>query len=241
MKTIISATSIVAVLGLLSSVALTADSGYANATEVRVLGEQEIVIDPAQVEPATPVAVPENEKITFVSKPVEAQVIADPADSQTDTVAAQDEQNSDTDIADKPKKKAGSLEALVAQQPTTVTGKEMECLAGTIYFESKGESLSGQLAVAEVVINRKNSPRFPNSICGVVFQKSQFSFVRGGKMPAIAKGGKHWRNAVAIAHIAMDNQWASPVTGSLFFHAKYVSPGWRLQRTGTVGNHVFYR
>ena len=242
MKTILSATSIVAVIGALSTVALTAESGYANATEIRTLGEQEIVIDPAQVEPAKQAAVPTaDEKIIFVSQPVEAQVIVDPVDAKNENIAAQDETDSGEQIAEKPKKKAGSLDALVAQQPTTVASKELECLAGAVYFESKGEQLSGQLAVAEVIINRSKSGRFPGSYCGVVFQKSQFSFVRGGKMPHIDKGGKHWRNAVAIAHIAHDGSWASPVKGSLFFHATYVSPGWRLKRTGTVGNHVFYR
>jgi len=121
---------------------------------------------------------------------------------------------------------ASSLRQLVRQQ--SVDGSldaEMQCLAGTVYFESKGESLQGQLAVARVVLARVASSRFPNSICGVVFQRSQFSFVRGGKMPPIRTGQRHWRNAVAIAKIAMNDGWESPVEGALFFHARYVSPG----------------
>ena len=137
---------------------------------------------------------------------------------------------------------ASSLHQLVRQQ--SVDGsldEEMKCLAGTVYFESKGESLQGQLAVARVVLARVESSRFPNSICGVVFQRSQFSFVRGGKMPPIRTGHQHWRNAVAIAKIAMNDGWESPVEGALFFHARYVSPGWRMKRLATIDNHIFYR
>ncbi len=118
---------------------------------------------------------------------------------------------------------------------------EGRCLAGAVYFESKGESLEGQLAVARVVMARAKSGRFPSSICGVVYQRSQFSFVRGGRMPAISTGSAHWRNAVAITKIALDDSWKSPVEGALFFHARHVSPGWRLKRIGSVDNHIFYR
>ncbi len=118
---------------------------------------------------------------------------------------------------------------------------EERCLAGTIYFESKGETLEGQLAVAKVVLNRAASPRWPNSICGVVYQRSQFSFVRGGKMPSIPKSSRSWQKAKAIARIALDDSWQTDVDDALFFHAKYVSPGWRLTRVGAVDKHIFYR
>lgn len=137
---------------------------------------------------------------------------------------------------------ASSLRQLVSQQVTTgELSAEMQCLAGTIYFESKGESLKGQLAVARVVLARAESSRFPDSICGVVYQRRQFSFIRGGKMPRIDTGHRHWRNAVSIAKIAMNDGWKSPVEGALFFHARYVSPGWRLKRMATIDNHIFYR
>jgi N-acetylmuramoyl-L-alanine amidase len=245
MKTILSATSFVAVLGVIASATLSADTGY--ATDARPMSSQEIVVDPVMVEPterpadtaeqdtAQPAAQHPGKapEIIYVSQPVESQIIPDEVRPNGDAPAQNSGQNSG--------RTAASLAELVAQQPTTVTNAEMECLAGAVYFESKGEALAGQLAVAEVVINRAKSGRFPSTLCGVVYQKSQFSFVRGGKMPKIDKNGKAWRNAVAIAHIAMNEGWASPVKGSLFFHATYVSPGWRLTRTGTVGNHVFYR
>jgi N-acetylmuramoyl-L-alanine amidase len=135
-----------------------------------------------------------------------------------------------------------SLAAMVAKQPQPgELSRELHCLAGAIYFESKSETLTGQLAVGRVVVARAKSGRFPNSYCGVVFQPSQFSFVRGQSMPGIAKGSKQWKNAVAVAQIAHSNAWASPVEGALYFHAAYVSPGWRLKRLGRIDNHVFYR
>jgi hypothetical protein len=141
-----------------------------------------------------------------------------------------------------PRLKAPSLVAMVSAQPQpSELPRELHCLAGATYFEAKSESLSGQLAVARVIVARSKSGRFPNSYCGVVFQPSQFSFVRGRSMPAISKGSKQWKNAVAIAQIAHANSWASPVEGALFFHAAYVSPGWKLRRVGRIDNHVFYR
>ncbi len=150
---------------------------------------------------------------------------------------------SDPVSAETPEKlSANSLSELVQKYGAPgALDKETHCLAGAVYFESKGEELPGQLAVARVVMARAKSGRFAPTICGVVFQKSQFSFVRGGKMPAIDKNSRNWRNAVAISKIALADAWKSPVEGALFFHATYVSPGWRLKRIGTVDNHVFYR
>jgi len=138
--------------------------------------------------------------------------------------------------------KAASLAALVAAQPQpTDLSRELNCLAGAIYFEAKSESLAGQLAVGRVVVARSKSGRFPNSYCGVVYQPSQFSFVRGSAMPGIAKSSRQWKNAVAIAQIAHAGSWRSPVEGALYFHAAYVSPGWHMKRMGRIENHVFYR
>ena len=138
--------------------------------------------------------------------------------------------------------RAGSLATLVsAQLQPSDLSRELNCLAGAIYFEAKSESLAGQLAVGRVIVARSKSGRFPNSYCGVVFQPSQFSFVRGTSMPGIAKASRQWKNAVAIAQIAHSGTWRSPVEGALYFHAAYVSPGWRLKRVGRVENHVFYR
>lgn len=137
---------------------------------------------------------------------------------------------------------AESLAALVAATPVPDNlDPELRCLAGAVYFESRGESLSGQLAVAHVVINRAESGRFPTSLCGVVHQPSQFSFVRGGKMPAIRESSTLWSNAVAIAQIARNDSWKNQAPGALFFHARHVSPGWRKTRIAQIDNHIFYR
>ena len=89
-----------------------------------------------------------------------------------------------------------------------------ECLAGAVYFESKGEPLRGQLSVAEVILNRARSGRFPASVCGVVKQRGQFSFVRGGRIPAIARASLAWKRAVAIAHIAREDLADGPAPAS---------------------------
>jgi spore germination cell wall hydrolase CwlJ-like protein len=137
---------------------------------------------------------------------------------------------------------ANSLAALVDAQgePEELDG-DMKCLAGAVYFESKGESLEGQLAVARVIINRAKSGRFASSLCGVVYQPSQFSFVRGGGMPPIRTEGRGWRQAVAIAQIAANDSWDSLAEGALYFHARRVSPGWGKARLASIDNHVFYR
>ena len=123
-----------------------------------------------------------------------------------------------------------------------VTDGEIECLAGAIYFESKGEPLQGQLSVAEVVLNRARSGRFPASICGVVKQRGQFSVVRGGRLPAVRRDSAAWRKAVAVAHIARAELAEGAAPKALFFHARRVAPGWsRATRVATIGNHVFYR
>jgi cell wall hydrolase len=135
-----------------------------------------------------------------------------------------------------------SLTELVADHSGSLTAdSEHECLAGAVYFEAKGEPLAGQLSVAEVILNRTRSGRFPGSICGVVKQRGQFSFVRGGRFPAIARTSAAWRRAVAIAHIALEDLADGSAPRALFFHARRVSPGWKLTRVAAVGNHIFYR
>ena len=138
--------------------------------------------------------------------------------------------------------RAGSLADLVSAQgqPDTLS-PEMQCLAGAIYFEAKGQTLPGQLAVGRVIVRRTKSGRFPESYCGVVYQRSQFSFVRGRSMPAIATHSRAWQEAVAIAQIADSGSWQSPCEGALYFHAASISPRWHMTRIARVDDHVFYR
>jgi spore germination cell wall hydrolase CwlJ-like protein len=132
-------------------------------------------------------------------------------------------------------------ETVAKLRGTDPGSRELECLAGAIYFEAKSESLAGQLAVGHVIASRAASGRFPASYCGVVYQRSQFSFVRGRSMPYIPRASQDWQDAVAIAKIVDQELHPSPMGKALFFHARRVSPGWKLTRVGTLGNHVFYR
>lgn len=170
----------------------------------------------------------------FVSQPVVQSLPSEDGEEATDAVLADDEADVPVD--------ADTLAQLVAQQ--SVPGQlssEMRCLASAIYFESRGETLEGQLAVGRVIINRAESGRFPTSYCGVVYQPSQFSFIQGKKMPKVREHSSGWREAVAVAKIAVEKSWKSPVKGALFFHAARVTPNWRLTRLARVDNHIFYR
>lgn len=135
-----------------------------------------------------------------------------------------------------------SLSAMVARvRGVSSATRERECLATAIYFESKSEPLSGQLAVGEVLANRVKSGRFASSYCGVVLQRGQFSFVRGHALPSVPRAGLQWKNAVAIATIVDERMMKSEAPRALFFHAKRVSPAWHATRVATIGNHIFYR
>ncbi len=111
--------------------------------------------------------------------------------------------------------------------------KELECLATNVYREARGEPMEGQIAVAKVTLNRVEDKRFPKTICGVVYQKNQFSWTNEYKnikysFPTI--------NAAVIAYNSDDSFKAT------HFHTTKVKPGWRkrLKEGITIGNHTFY-
>jgi N-acetylmuramoyl-L-alanine amidase len=134
------------------------------------------------------------------------------------------------------------LPTLVANLRSSDAGsRQLECLAAGVYFESKSEPLAGQLAVGQVIANRSDSGRFSDTYCGVLFQRGQFSFVRGKSWPRINKSGRQWQTAVASAKIVDRELKESKVGDALFFHAKRVHPGWRLKRVASIGNHIFFR
>jgi N-acetylmuramoyl-L-alanine amidase len=134
------------------------------------------------------------------------------------------------------------LSTLVARLRSSDPGsRELECLAVGIYFEAKGEPLMGQLAVGEVIVNRAESRRFPSSDCSVLLQRGQFSFVRGKSWPKVHKERRSWKTAVAIAKIVDQDLKNSTAGNALFFHARRVSPGWKMKRVASIGNHIFYR
>jgi len=201
---------------------------------------------PAQVgTTAEPMAIGEpmvaaNTVPTRVIAPLPLAVDAAPA---VDPLAPLPESDVGPDPIAEPVKHNGDLPALVARLRSPDPGsRELECLAVGIYFESKSEPLAGQLAVGEVIANRANSNgRFPSSYCGVLFQRSQFSFIRGRALPAVPRSSRQWSTAVAIAKIVDQDLKVSAAPKALFFHARRVSPGWKLKRVASIGNHVFYR
>lgn len=174
-----------------------------------------------------PVMTDAQNAISYVSNPVEQNL--DPA--------AGFEANADILV------NATSLSELVSMvEPGDLTD-QMRCLAGTVYFESRGEPLAGQLAVAQVVINRSEDSRWPMNYCGVVYQRAQFSFVKNGRMPRIRTDSQAWQRAKAIARIAHEGLWKSEAADAVYFHASYVRPKWsyRKQRTARIDTHIFYR
>ena len=132
------------------------------------------------------------------------------------------------------------LTALVAQTidaaPTAYGDRE--CLARAVYFEARGEPLEGQLAVAQVILNRVASGRFAATVCGVINQPGQFSFDRS-RSPA---DGRDWRTAKAIAAIAATAAWDVVAPRATAFHATRIATAWTsMHKVGVIGNHVFYR
>jgi spore germination cell wall hydrolase CwlJ-like protein len=198
-------------------------------------------VAPAQVGPASlPMSA---DPLAALPEAVPAMMreVPDSSDSQSLDVQSPDSDSDSTQAeAVKP---SGDLSSLVAQLRSSQPGtRELECLATGIYFESKSEPLAGQLAVGEVIANRANSNgRFPSSYCGVLFQRSQFSFIRGHGLPSVPRSSRQWQTAVAIASIVDQDLKNSDAPKALFFHARSVSPGWKLKRVASIGNHVFYR
>jgi spore germination cell wall hydrolase CwlJ-like protein len=163
-------------------------------------------------------------------------------DADTQETTPTDTQNSD-ELARPAVDRSKDLASMVADLSSPEAGShELECLATGIYYEAKSEPLKGQLAVGQVIANRAGSGgRFPSTYCGVLFQRGQFSFVHGHSLPHVSRSSKQWQTAVAIAKI-VDQDLKDPVVGNaLFFHARYVSPGWHLKRVASIGNHVFFR
>jgi spore germination cell wall hydrolase CwlJ-like protein len=125
---------------------------------------------------------------------------------------------------------------------------EAHCLAQAIYYESRNEPLAGQLAVAEVISNRVRDHRYPDSVCGVVFQGAtrttgcQFTFTCDGALGRKPKGTA-WEQAQEIAAHVLMNLAEDRTGGATHYHATYVDPVWSagLIKTDKIGMHIFYR
>lgn len=120
----------------------------------------------------------------------------------------------------------------------SASNEDEHCLAVAVYYEARGEPLGGQVAVAQVIVNRARSGRFASTLCGVIRQPRQFSFIgRSFNPPANAD----WRKAAAVAAAVLSGGSSGPVSRAMYFHASYVAPGWNRERLATIGHHVFYR
>lgn len=126
--------------------------------------------------------------------------------------------------------------------------RERRCLSTAIYFEARGEPVRGQVAVAQVILNRVRSPLFPQTICGVVYQGQmqkgcQFSFTCDGHTDN-PRNDDQWALAQDIAkQITAGELWLPEVGYSTFYHANYVSPGWAnsMSKIDKIGRHIFYK
>jgi hypothetical protein len=138
--------------------------------------------------------------------------------------------------------------AALDAMPAASGDAQWQCLAAAIYFESRGEPLAGQIAVAEVVLNRVDSRRYPGSVCGVTTQGSgsgrgcQFSYACDGRSDVMTSAVPRAR-AEKLAAIMLAGRPRSVTDGATHFHATHVRPGWagRMTRTASIGAHRFYR
>ncbi|MGN6848777.1 MAG: cell wall hydrolase [Sphingomicrobium sp.] len=200
------------------------------------------VIAPAEAGPtAEPVLPAASAALPKVAIPVLLDPQGEPNLSQPQT--AEPDSQANDDQASAAVKPTGDLSQMVAELRSPEPGThELECLATGVYFEAKSEPLTGQLAVGQVIANRAESGgRFPDTYCGVLFQRGQFSFVHGHSLPKVDHSNKQWQTAVAIAKIVDEGLQTSAAANALFFHARYVSPGWHMKRVASIGNHVFFR
>ena len=145
------------------------------------------------------------------------------------------------------------LAALTSFYSTADVNEELNCMALNIYHEARSESLAGQYAVADVVLNRVDSNRFPKSICEVVKQaklwkgnpirnKCQFSWYCDG-LSDTATETNSWQQAVEIAiSITLHDKFRGITEGATHYHTNFVDPYWNvdMRLIGTIGDHIFY-
>ncbi|MDU9004880.1 cell wall hydrolase [Sedimentitalea todarodis] len=133
-------------------------------------------------------------------------------------------------------------------QPPASGGEQWRCLSEALYFEARGETIKGQFAVAEVILNRVKSSRFPGSLCSVINQgtgrryQCQFTYTCDGRDEVIAEPGA-FRRVAKVARAAIDGTGVDLTDGATYYHTVAVRPSWsrRFQETARIGVHVFYR
>lgn len=123
------------------------------------------------------------------------------------------------------------------------TTSELSCLAKNIYHEARGESSKGQLAVVAVTLNRVNSQKYPSTICGVVKQKCQFSWVCDPRTKMVQPAVMVKYKQLAFDYLIQYHGGVDPTNGAMFYHAYYVKPHWSRNKkpTAVIGAHSFYK
>ncbi|MDG0987401.1 MAG: cell wall hydrolase [Paracoccaceae bacterium] len=132
--------------------------------------------------------------------------------------------------------------------PVPKSGKQMSCLAEALYFEARGEPITGQLAVGEVILNRVEDSRYPSSICKVINQGTgrrfacQFTYTCDGKLETVHER-KAYEMALKLAKILITTHDRKLTKGSTHYHSNYVNPKWskKFERVAKYGRHIFYR
>lgn len=152
-------------------------------------------------------------------------------------------------VSEDPVEDFAHTEESLSRRPVAKGGERWQCLSEALYFEARGESIKGQFAVAEVILNRVDSPSFPNTVCGVVHQgakngkyQCQFSYKCDGKAEIIAEHGAY-RRVGKISRIMLDGEARILTKGATYYHTTAVSPSWsrKFTQTTRIGVHKFYR
>jgi spore germination cell wall hydrolase CwlJ-like protein len=127
------------------------------------------------------------------------------------------------------------------QQVAINLSQQIECMAKNIYYEAASEPFEGKLAVAQVTMNRTQSPHFPKTVCEVVYQKGQFSWVTEKHYPIRSKSA--WEECMIVARKALTEHKLHDTiykTKSMYYHNTSVNPPWKLKYVSKIGNHLFY-
>lgn len=136
----------------------------------------------------------------------------------------------------------------LAAQPVASGGKQWECLAEALYFEARGETVRGMFAVGEVILNRVDSSRYPDTLCNVINQGTgrkygcQFTYTCDGN-PEVIHEPRAWERVGKVAAILIEGAPRALTGGATHYHTKAVNPSWaqRYPRTASIGSHYFYR
>jgi len=135
----------------------------------------------------------------------------------------------------------------LASQPKPRGGSDLQCLSEALYFEARGETVKGQFAVAEVILNRVDSASFPDTVCGVIHQGTgrkfacQFTYTCDGRAEVINEKAAHERVS-KIARLMLDGVPRTLTKGATYYHTTAVRPSWsrKFTRTAQIGVHLFY-